>query len=142
MSVLVIDASVAVKWLVKETDSAAAVDLLVQGLRLKAPRLVRAEVAAAICKRVTSDVLSETEAMTRIGSLESYLDDVVDDLEVMPRGLALAAAMKHHLFDCLYLALALRDDGRLVTADIPFAKKAEAAGHGASVLLLNEFAGS
>jgi predicted nucleic acid-binding protein len=140
MTVLVVDASVAVKWLVNETDSPDAVGLLTDDLRLIAPRIVRADVAAALCKRVTSSALSESEAMNRIRSLESYLDEVVEDIDVMPRGVALATGISHHLFNCLYLALALRDGARLVTADLAFARKATAAGHGASVVLLEDFA--
>ena len=41
---------------------------------------------------------------------------------------ALAIRLSHSLYDCLYLALAIRSDSSLVTADDRFAKAAVRAG--------------
>ena len=48
---LVVDASVAVKWLVAEEDSSAADRLLAGGDDLHAPRLMASEVANALWRK-------------------------------------------------------------------------------------------
>ena len=48
MTALVVDASVAIKWLVGEDGSDAAERLLVQPLEFHAPELLKSEVANAL----------------------------------------------------------------------------------------------
>lgn len=138
--VLVVDASVATKWLLREVDSDAATVLLSDVATLRAPEIVRVEVAAALTKHVVADLVDAGDALLRLARLDRIFDDIVPNDHLLADGVALAAELGHHLFDCLYLALALRDDARLVTADIAFTKKAAAAGHAASVVLLGDFA--
>ena len=48
---LVVDASVAVKWLVAEEESDAARELLESGEELHAPGLMASEIANALCRK-------------------------------------------------------------------------------------------
>ena len=54
----------------------------------------------------------------------------------MAMALALAADLRHPVYDCLYLALALRERTCVVTADKSFHRAALAAEHGEHVRLL------
>jgi len=60
---IVVDASVAVKWFLPEAGSEEATQLLTGTDKLIAPDLVRVEVAAAITRRVRLGELPENEAI-------------------------------------------------------------------------------
>jgi predicted nucleic acid-binding protein len=121
MTGYVIDASVAVKWLVTETFSEEAASLLDADLTLIAPELVFAEAANALW------------AMQRRGDIgKADFAEAVDVLRAGPiaipltmRQLAasagrLAVDLDHPVYDCFYLALALQEQYPVVTADSRF----------------------
>ena len=120
----VVDASVAVKWLVAEDLSDEASSLLDAGLTLLAPALLFAEAANALW------------AMHRRGDIDrDELAGAVDLLRTAPvttprsmRQLAasaarLAADLGHPVHDCFYLALAIHEQHPVVTADTRFREK-------------------
>ena len=115
MSDLVIDASVAIKWISNETGTAQAVAL--RGRALMAPDLLLSECASILCKKVRRSELSAEEAGFAAGILAQ------SDIELMPtrrhfeRALALAIELDHPPYDCVYLALAEAEDIPFVTAD-------------------------
>lgn len=121
MNGYVVDASVAVKWLVEEDLSGEAASLLDAGLTLLAPELLFAEAANALW------------AMHRRGDIDDdALADAIDLLRAAPiatplpmRQLAAAAArlatdLRHPVYDCFYLALAMHEQHPVVTADTRF----------------------
>lgn len=118
---LVVDASVAVKWLLNEEDSEQASALFEQPYRLIAPDLIRIEVLAAITKNVRKNILSVEDAdryATRWRSLIARKAFFI--LETDPEyseATALALQVKHSIYDCLYLAVARQFRIPLVTAD-------------------------
>lgn len=120
----VVDASVAVKWLVAESLSDEASSLLDAGLTLLAPALLFAEAANALW------------AMHRRGDVDrDELAGAVDLLRTAPvttprsmRQLAasatrLSADLGHPVYDCFYLALAIHEQHPVVTADTRFWEK-------------------
>jgi predicted nucleic acid-binding protein len=126
--VIVVDASVAVKWLVPEIGKAAADELLNDGVPLLAPALIRVEVAAATVRKVLfAEIdLQDGEGALRVWSqfLLNGLVTLVPDEADLARAWQLANELRHPLQDCLYLALALRLQTPLITADKKFADKA------------------
>ena len=116
---VVVDASVAVKWVVPEPDSAAATALRSAG-ELIAPETWIVEAANALWKYVARGQLNATQAELRLAELRSApvaasnIDQDIDD------ALELAIDLNHPIYDCLYLALALRLDAYVVTADRRF----------------------
>ena len=120
----IVDASVAVKWLVAETHSAQAASLLDSGATLLAPDLLFAEATSALAAKHRRGELGREE-----------FAEVVDLLRVAPVGtplsmrrLAAAAArlssdLEHSVYDCFYLALAIHEDYPVVTADTRFHRK-------------------
>ena len=124
MTGYVVDASVAVKWLVEEDHSDEAIGLLDGGSRLVAPALLFAEAASALW------------AMHRRGDISADdMSDAVDTLRAAPVSLPtpmleLAAAalrlgtdIEHPVYDCFYLALAIQTQYPVVTADKRFHDK-------------------
>jgi predicted nucleic acid-binding protein len=129
---MVIDASVAVKWFFPESGSRAAQALLTHSdQQLAAPALVRVEVYAAITRKVRLGEIAPAEARKACelwtGALEKGVLALVADEEILLAGIELALKLAHPLQDCLYLALAEREQAVLVTADPKFHTRARTA---------------
>ncbi len=125
---IVVDASVAVKWLLPEPGDAAAQRLLTGSESLLGPALMRVEVAAAIARKARCGEIDAQDAETAAELwFQAIIDGVValvpDEVD-LPRALQLAIALSHPLQDCLYLALAERLGAPLLTADERFVAKA------------------
>lgn len=122
MSTLVIDANIAIKWVIGERGSEAALSLRRKG-RLIAPDLLIAECANVLWKKVRRDELSTDEALFAARLLQHA------DLELLPsRSLLVDAALiaihlDHPAYDCVYIALAAANDCRFVTADAVLVRK-------------------
>lgn len=114
---LVVDASVAFKWLVEEAGSAEAEALLARGDSLVAPDLVLVEVANALWCKVGRGEVSGEQAVLALDRLGVFFDALIPDQRLAPRALDIAFRLRHPVYDCLYLACAEAADGVLATAD-------------------------
>ena len=133
----VIDASVAVKWVYEEPGAREARELLETQPNLTAPVIWRLETANALAKKQHQGHLSPQEVKARLGYLAGLPIALVDDDLLLPEALGLSFELRHPVYDCLYLALALRERSRVLTADRPFVKAAERGGYGASIELIS-----
>jgi predicted nucleic acid-binding protein len=112
---LVIDAGVAVKWVIEEEGTPQALALLRHALA--APDLLVAECANILRKKVRLSELSSQEANFAAGLLARA------DIELMPMrphlqaATKLAIALDHPAYDCVYIVLAEAEGVRFVTAD-------------------------
>jgi predicted nucleic acid-binding protein len=119
---IVIDASVALKWVLDEPASDAATALRDQ--ELIAPALWLVDAANALWRGARLGQLTNDEAAERLAEL---LNAPVATLPMEPyvgQALDLAAAIGHPVYDCLYLALAVHHQTYVVTADRRFASAA------------------
>jgi predicted nucleic acid-binding protein len=118
---IVVDASVAVKWLIPEDGNEQARALLRGSEPLVAPSLIRLEVAGAVLRRYRESEIPEEEARAACGFWARLLHmerpRLVPVEEIYDDALDMAFAARHGLGDCLYLAAARRLDARVVTAD-------------------------
>lgn len=135
---LVIDASVAVKWVVPETGSENAERLLDH--RLAAPDLLYAECANILWKKVRRGELSIDEAEIAAQALENADLAPHSTRLYLAAALAIAAALDHPAYDCIYLALAEALSLRFVTADRMLVRKIAGSAFESRVLALNETA--
>jgi predicted nucleic acid-binding protein len=117
MSVLVVDASVAAKWLLPEADAPAALRLLDGRRRLAAPDLIYCEVGNIIWKHRSRDRLSDDEASLMIEDFLAMPLEVHNGASLLPSALEIAIATNRTVYDSLYLALAIELDAAVVTAD-------------------------
>lgn len=113
----VVDASVAVKWFVEEPGSAAASALLASGEVLLAPDLVLMEASNTAWKKVTRGEMTQEQGAAMVRALPLYFDRLVHTEALVVRAYALAQQFAHPIYDCLYLALAEREEVRLITDD-------------------------
>ena len=135
---LVLDASVIVKWLVRESQAEKDADrafAILHGfqrreLDLRAPSHWLVEVAAVISR------LAPTEAAGAILDLHRLHIPVVEGIEVIQLAAKMAIELDAHLFDTLYHAAALSvPSAQLITADERYYKRAMRSGR--IVLLAN-----
>lgn len=115
---VVIDASVALKWVLNEPGSDAADALLNEDL--VAPSLWLLEAANALWRRNQRRELTAEEASIRLLELLNAPVAVTAIEDDLPAALELATLLGHPVYDCLYLAAAQRADTHVVTADQRF----------------------
>ena len=136
---IVVDASVAVKWFFFETGSEEANALLRGSEKLAAPALIRIEVTAAMTRRARVGEVSRqaAQAATFIWHRALALGAITlsPDEHDLPGAVELALGLRHPLQDCLYLAAAQRTGGSLVTADPKFAERAARSYSNVSLLV-------
>lgn len=121
MSGFVVDASVAVKWLVDEQDSEQAVKLLDGDLTLAAPDLIYAEVANAlwaIARRGNIGAADVRDALDVLSDAPLMVPSSTKQL--MPAAARLVGDLDRPVYDCMYLALAIQEQRPVVTADRRF----------------------
>ena len=123
---LVVDASVALKWVLPEEDSELAEGLLDGGSTLRAPAFVFVELANALWFHVRAGKLDATEAAGCMRDLREAPLDLWDGEEPLPAALEWAHRLDHAVYDCAYLALAIHLGAAYVTADRRFWRKANA----------------
>jgi predicted nucleic acid-binding protein len=122
VTAFVVDASIAIKWVIEEDGTPAALSLRNQA-KLIAPELLIAECANILWKKVRRDELSKDEALLAARLLQGA------DMELMPTRSLLAPAtliaieLDHPAYDCMYVALAAANGCRFVTADDRFLRK-------------------
>jgi predicted nucleic acid-binding protein len=114
---LVIDASVAIKWLVPEAGSAAARALVEDGTELVIPDLLLIEVANVLWKLTRLRQIAATDASNLMGLLSKAVHRIEPSVPLLPRALALSLSIDHTVYDCVYLALAEREQLPVVTDD-------------------------
>lgn len=135
--ILVVDASVALKWFFQnrdnENDCDRALAILygvAEGrIKLVQPPHFIAEVAAVLAREKPDDAEDDLFDLLTIESR------VATEPEIYSTAINLARRYRHHLFDTLYHAVALNTPGStLITADSGFYRKAKASGQ---ILLLS-----
>jgi len=114
---IVVDASVAVKWFIHEPDRPAARRLLEPESRLIAPDLIVAEVASAMWRRVMAGEGDPRQAPLTAASLPRFFARLVPLAPLAARAVEIAAELRHPVYDCFYVALTESEDATLVTAD-------------------------
>lgn len=114
---LVVDASIAIKWFVEEPGRAEARRLLTAGDPLIAPDLIVAEVTNAMWKRVLARQMTVMQGATATASLGRFLDSLLPLAPLAERALAIAEELRHPAYDCFYLALAEARAASFATAD-------------------------
>lgn len=134
---IVVDASVAVKWLLPEDGAEPARELLAGGDVLCMPAVARIEVPGAVLRKLRAGLLDESEARLSIALWEDLVREnvrLVPIEELLDRAIKVAISCSHPLTDCLYVAAAAKLGTKLVTADVTLQGRCKRA-HKSIVLL-------
>lgn len=135
---VVIDASVAIKWVIRQPATEPNVDealMILRGIRNRAiealaPAHFPAEVLAVVARTRPHRV------PITFGILRSAQIEIVSTETALRRAAHLTISLQHHMFDTLYHAVALETGAALVTADQAYFTKARSLG---SIQLLSSF---
>ena len=117
MREVVVEASVAVKWVVEEAHSAKAA-LLLQCEARHAPDHWQAEAINVLWAKVYRGDLVAADAEARMTALLRAPIVATPIASLMPRAFAISVAHSVTIYDSLYVALAEQRDLKLVTADM------------------------
>lgn len=114
---IVVDASVAVKWYLREEGTAEALEIARGGQVLIAPDLLLLEVANAMWRKARIGQISDRQLLSLASHLPRALDRLVPSSDLLEPALDLARRHDHPVYDCCYLALAVRENATVLTAD-------------------------
>ena len=126
MNTLVIDASIAVKWVVEEDGTPEAL-VLRQTAGLIAPDLLIPECANILWKKVQRNELSKTEALLAARLLQGAEIELAPMRSLLEAATRMSIELDHPAYDCVYLALAAETDCRFVTTDQRLLRKLQAS---------------
>jgi predicted nucleic acid-binding protein len=119
---VVVDASIAVKWVVEEHGTPEAL-VLRQKARPIAPELVVAECANILWKKVKRDELLKEEALLAARLLQGVEIELFPTRSLFEAATRMSIEIDHPAYDCLYLALAVEKECLFVTADESLLRK-------------------
>ena len=129
MNTLVVDASIAIKWVVEENSTAEALALR-QKAKLIAPELLVAECANILWKKVQRRELLKEEALLAARLLQGAEIELLPTRFLFEAATRMSIEINHPAYDCMYLALAIATDCEFVTADERFLRKLHHRGSG------------
>ena len=116
----VVDASVAAKWFMPETDSELALQLIQPHIRLLAPEFLYAELGSVFLKRLARGDITHEECSTAFRKLDFMTVDAEPAAGLVADAYRIALETGRSFYDCLYLALAVRREVPLITEDQRF----------------------
>ncbi len=124
MITYVIDASVAVKWLIQEPFRQEAKRFLNISLDRLSPDLILLECANAMRRKVLLKQITQQEGDTSFELIKEWkqgLMRLIPTPDFLERAYELSKALQQHpIPDCIYLALAEQENVQMVTADRRF----------------------
>jgi predicted nucleic acid-binding protein len=135
---LVLDASVAIKLYIAETDSDVALNAVASEGDFIGPDLLFVEVGQALLRHHRERRLSWLQLDVALVDLTRKVRSPVRDVVLLRRAVSLAEVLFHGLHDCFYLALAERIGCDLLTADEVLVEKVRRSALSIPVRLLNE----
>jgi predicted nucleic acid-binding protein len=122
---LVADASVVIKWFVREELHAEATALLVGENELYAPDLLLSEIANVAWKKTVRGEIHAPQATQIVAACLEGVPSILPSANFVERALQMALALDHSVYDCLYLACAEMIGGVLVTSDVAFCRQVQ-----------------
>ena len=117
----VLDTSVAAKWVLTEADSDKARNLRDEYSRaiheLLAPDVFSVEIAHALTRAERQKRITAGEAIILWSDVLTTPPQLIRHRPLLPRAIAISSAARIGVYDCLYVALAERENCEFVTAD-------------------------
>src|SRR6185369_10517895 len=117
----VLGASVAVKWVLPENEIQEALtlrdDFRKQVQELIAPDIFAVEVANALTRAERRGIIQQSESLAKLSDVLTTSPDLHANRPLLLRATEISSRGRIGVYDCLYLALAEREQCDLVTAD-------------------------
>jgi len=113
--IIVLDASVAVKWFVHDVSSDEA-SLVAHKYKFIAPNLIMTEVANALWTYARRGDVSSQDLVSALKILDKRIS-LLNQLSIVQMASQLACDLNHPVYDCMYLAVSRMQHLPLLTAD-------------------------
>ncbi len=139
MKSVVVDASVAVCWFVREAETPSATQLIRDGVSMIAPALILPEFANAVWKKWRRGQMDATQTEIAVREINRFIPEIVDMAKLIRPAAALAHETDHPVYDCIYVTLARQRDLALVTLDQKFVAAFAGTNDASRVVLLNDW---
>ena len=122
---IVVDASVAVKWLIEEEGTDRA--LALRDETMVAPDLLLTEVGNTLRSLTMRNALTSVQAQDMFDAMAmAPIELRLMGPELVSDALKLALRLEHPIYDCVYLALSIEIGAPMITADAKFARRVQA----------------
>ncbi|MBV8884678.1 MAG: type II toxin-antitoxin system VapC family toxin [Chroococcidiopsidaceae cyanobacterium CP_BM_RX_35] len=116
----IVDVCVAVKWFVPEIYSEEAARLLNENYSLLAPDYLLPEAGNVFWKKIRFNEISLGEGQQALTAIQNSPMQLVDSKLLLQDAFNLANHSGRSIYDCFYLALAIRENCQMVTSDEKF----------------------
>lgn len=127
----VVDASVALKWVLPEINSDKALrlrsDYQAAIHELCSPDIFTIEVANTLARAERNGIIAAGDADVHLTNILSTCPLLHSYHSLIRRALSIATSARHGVYDCVYVALAEREGCELVTADDMMIKRLQPA---------------
>jgi predicted nucleic acid-binding protein len=124
VSLIVLDASVAVKWFLPEGAEILATEALAllrrfgkSEIQIIVPDLFWVEFASVLWKAIRRRNYPKDSADAALASLKRFNFPTVPSLKLLDNAFQIATAHGRTVYDCFYVALAVQTNSQLITAD-------------------------
>jgi predicted nucleic acid-binding protein len=135
----VVDASVAVKWLVYEESSDIAVAFARNNNSFVTPRMIVTEVANALARKAIQGVISSENAKQQFTKLPYFFDEIFSVDDLVANALHNACQFRHPVYYLIYVEGARRRGIQLVTADQRLSAKLANSDLASCILMLSDW---
>jgi predicted nucleic acid-binding protein len=135
---VILDTSLLFDSIVDGPRSATARKFMIGTEALCAPDLIEIEIASALTKAVRRRELNNEQALTSYGIARRLMPDIEPSQPLLSRAFDLALELGHPTPDCLFLALAERQNDVLATSDARMVQKLAATRFARHILLVEE----
>jgi predicted nucleic acid-binding protein len=123
---VVVDASVALKWVLDNEDGSSRAIDLIETESLIAPDLWLIECTNVLVMKVRRGLITAEEARAALASIEATPVRIVPARAHVAAAQAIALELNKGAYDSLYLAVAVSERATMVTADAAFFRAASA----------------
>jgi len=137
--VIVVDANVAIKWVVDQTHFEQAREIVARGIALAVPTLFVAEITSTLWKYARTKELAAKQAREGVASILRQISLFERDATLAEEALAIGTVLNCSPYDCFYLVLAMRRGLPFVTADRRFINRLATTPYKASVVHLADW---
>ena len=121
---IVVDASVALKWVIEEDGSLAARQLILRET-LAAPDFLATECASVLWAKARRNQIPSSDARAGLAAILAAPVQMLRSAQFVAAAQSIAFDLDQTVYDSLYLAAAVAQRAVLVTADAAFAVAAE-----------------
>jgi len=135
---IVVDASVVLKWFVEEPLHSEARHIFKYQLDIQAPDIILVEVANGARKKATRGEIDFEHARKIVELVFESIPTLIPASQILRQAMGLALELRHPIYDCLYLACVTDLHDGLVTADKEFFDKVKQTGYRESIRFLDD----